>query len=130
MTSRTPCIKDVDEFCCVCGDFDTNTELRSISELIKAQYLKYYGTPMSNLDKPWVPTSVCYACRLTLSKQDDKSIKKNVIIQPTIWHEPQDHDTDVTFAYVIQKDLTRRIRRILFTETCKVNTSQNRDYKV
>ena len=69
MTSRTPCIKDVDKFCHVCGNCDANTERRSISELVKTQYLKCYGTHMKNLNEPWVvPTSVCNACRLTLSK--------------------------------------------------------------
>lgn len=98
MSSRIPCASKINQFCYICGNFDTEKYRRPITELIKTQYLQCYKISMANLNKPWVPTSVCNACRLNLSRWNDKVIKKDVVIEPTIWREPSNHMTDCYFC--------------------------------
>lgn len=113
MTSRYPCIEQVRKFCYICGNFETDSDRRSISEFIKTQYLKCYKKPMRNLDKPWVPTSICNSCRIALSAWDDKIIKKHLIIQPTIWREPKDHETDCYFCLCNTKGFNKKNKKNL-----------------
>lgn len=52
MSSRTTCKDKKDKFCYICGNFETETNRRTINDSIKSKYLECYKTPMKNLDKP------------------------------------------------------------------------------
>ncbi|XP_071054071.1 uncharacterized protein [Onthophagus taurus] len=60
------------------------------------KFVECYNIPMRNLVKPWVPTSICTTCRLTLINWND--MKKEVVITPTMWYEPKDHNEDCYFC--------------------------------
>lgn len=94
--SRNPCANKVDQFCYVCANFEPESFRRPINESIKNQYLKCYNVPMTNLDKSWVPKSICNVCRINLGRWDE--IKKEAVIQPTIWREPKNHYNDCYFC--------------------------------
>ena len=51
---------------------------------------------MKNLDKSWVPTVTCEDCRRTL--QNWHTIQKEVVIIPTAWCEPINHESDCYFC--------------------------------
>jgi len=95
-TSRTPCSDKIDKFCYVCGTFKTSHFRRTINDWTKDEYLECYNTPIKNLDKVWVPRSICNACRINFIKW--KEIKTDVIIQPAVWREPKNHHSDCYFC--------------------------------
>jgi len=95
-TSRTPCSDKIDKFCYVCGTFKTSHFRRTINDWTKDKYLECYNTPIKNLDKVWVPRSICNACRINFIKW--KEIKTDVIIQPAVWREPKNHHSDCYFC--------------------------------
>jgi len=95
-TSRTPCSDKIDKFFYVCGTFKTSHFRRTINDWTKDKYLECYNTPIKNLDKVWVPRSICNACRINFIKW--KEIKTDVIIQPAVWREPKNHHSDCYFC--------------------------------
>ena len=68
MSSRNRCCNKRSTFCNVCGKYETESFRWSINDSIKTVCLKCYGTSMKNLEKPWVPTSICNTCRVNLIK--------------------------------------------------------------
>ncbi len=95
-TSRTSCSDKTDMFCYVCAKFETSDCRRSINDWVKSKYLECYNIPMKNLDKVWVPRSICNSCRMNFKNW--KQIKKEVIIQPALWREPKNHHDDCYFC--------------------------------
>ncbi|KYN14527.1 hypothetical protein ALC57_13268 [Trachymyrmex cornetzi] len=81
--SRIPCKEKVNKFCYICGTFEAKAYRREINDSIKGQFEECYQTPMKNLDKSWVPDSICEDCRRTLKNWN--SIKKEVVTEPTVW---------------------------------------------
>lgn len=123
MSVRQPCIQKVDIFCNVCGKFETQSNRRGISDSIKSKYLEVYKTPMKNLDKPWVPKSICNTCRLNLTQWNDK--KGDVIIEPAVWHEPINHDEDCYFcAWDINGCNKRKKNNITYPEVRSVTPAK------
>ncbi|XP_014480135.1 PREDICTED: uncharacterized protein LOC106747274 [Dinoponera quadriceps] len=82
-------------------------------------------TSMKNLDKPWVPTSICNTCRLHLLNWENKSTKGQSVIQPTIWHEPKDHDTDCYFCLCQTKGFSKQyLNKIIYPKVKSVTPAK------
>lgn len=92
MSSRV-CVNDPDKFCYICGRYAIQKQRRVITELVKTNYQSYFGLQMINLDKRWVPHSVCTSCVSILSSwsKNSKDSKRMPFQIPTIWREPQSH---------------------------------------
>lgn len=98
MNSRQPCAEKMESFCYVCGKFETKYFRRLINDSIADLYSKCYKPSMNNLDKPWVPKSICNSCRLSMTRWNDKTRDTFVVTQPTIWREPMNHANDCYFC--------------------------------
>lgn len=69
-----------------------------ITDALKHAYLHYFGFPISDTDKPWVPKLFCNACRTKLYKW---SLGENVYFSfslPMLWREPKNHVDDCYFC--------------------------------
>ncbi|CAH0686096.1 unnamed protein product [Spodoptera exigua] len=65
MASRK-CKQSSDRFCYVCGQFIFSKKRRPIVDSLKTAYLHYFGFPVANQDKKWVPHVFCESCRIIL----------------------------------------------------------------
>ena len=79
------------KFCYICGRYATEKERREITKSFKVNYWNYFGIQLSNLDKTWVPQSVCTSCVSALSSWS-KNGKNMLFSAPTTWREPRSHD--------------------------------------
>jgi len=78
---------------------------------------------MLNFDKTWVPTSICNSCRWNLNKWEN--IQTNIIIEPVMWREPQNHTTDCYFcACVIAGYNKRNIKTIVYPDVSSVTAAK------
>ena len=66
MSSRV-CKLHPDRFCYVCGKIVQLNRGFPLTKPLQEAYLQYFGFPVSNQDKNWVPHVICTNCRLVLS---------------------------------------------------------------
>lgn len=98
MSSRLPCKATINKFCYICGHYEPSKTRRLITDSIKIKYSDYFKIPMQNLDKPWLPQSICNSCRIMLIYRGKRDIKTKVILEPAVWREPTNHSDDCYFC--------------------------------
>lgn len=99
-TSGRSCLIDPKCFCFICGQYVFKKYRKSITDFIKTAYTEYFKVQMCNLDKPWVPKTVCQNCVVSLRQW--KSAKRSSLKfqTPMIWREPKNHHDDCYFCVV------------------------------
>ncbi|XP_042889698.1 zinc finger and BTB domain-containing protein 14-like isoform X3 [Penaeus japonicus] len=102
MASRD-CKYPADAFCYVCGEFikagASKYSVGTSARMCEA-YNAYFGIPVGNQDKVWVPHFTCELCKITLEgwyRGENISMKFAV---PRIWREPTDHSSNCFFCMV------------------------------
>lgn len=65
---------------------------------MKGAYETYFGRSLSNLDKPWTPTSFCGHCAGRLDRWYKFGSAQLEFAVPVIWREPKDHTSDCYFC--------------------------------
>lgn len=92
------CKNDPNSFCYICGEIIFKNKGRDINEKIAEAFNNYFGFPVHNLEKSWVPKQCCNTCRLNLMDWSNGKIKSMPFGVPMRWSEPQNHDTDCYFC--------------------------------
>ena len=99
-------------FCYKCGKYGIHT--KNVDELLtfKQYYELFYKIPVTNLDKPRVPSVVCQTCYQRLmdwgAKRRDGATNFN---RPRIWSEPSNHYDDCFFCMVDVDTFNKRKRK-------------------
>lgn len=97
MSSRV-CKLHPNRFCYVCGKIVQLNRGFPITKPLQEAYLHYFGFPVSNQDKNWVPHVICTNCRLVLSSWYSGKNRSLKFGKPMIWREPTNHVTDCYFC--------------------------------
>ena len=98
-SKRRKCCNDPDIFCYICGCFTLLPQRRNINSFIKKIYLAYFGVPLGDQDKNWVPHQVCTTCVETLRSWSQGKNKKLKFGVPMVWREPKNHVDDCYFCF-------------------------------
>ncbi|CAH2086890.1 unnamed protein product [Euphydryas editha] len=97
MASRK-CKQSSDRFCYVCGQFIFSKKRRPIVDSLKTAYLHYFGFPVANQDKKWVPHVFCESCRIILLQWSSGEKVYLPFGSPMLWREPSNHENDCYFC--------------------------------
>ena len=97
MASRK-CKQSSDRFCYVCGQFIFSKKRRPIVDSLKTAYLHYFGFPVANQDKKWVPHMFCESCRIILLQWSSGEKVYLPFGSPMLWREPSNHENDCYFC--------------------------------
>lgn len=107
------CLNNQDNFCYVCGELTFTSQRRNFTSLIEQCYLDYFGFPVMNQDKSWVPHKCCVTCvRLLLgwAKQEPRHLSFAI---PMIWTEQKDHVSDCYFCLTQTKGITTKSKHTI-----------------
>ena len=86
MTSkRRKCCNDPDIFCYICDCFTLPPQRRNTNSFIKKIYLAYFGVPLGDQDKSWVPHQVFTTCVKTLRSWSQGKNAKLKFGVPMVW---------------------------------------------
>lgn len=69
-----------------------------MTNALKDAYLHYFGFPVGNTSKTWVPKLFCNACRTKLYKWSTGESVYFSFYQPMLWREPKNHVDDCYFC--------------------------------
>ena len=112
-SKQRKCCNDPDMFCYICGYFSLPPQRRNINSFIKKIYLAYFGVPLDDQDKSWVPHQVCTTCVETLrfwSQGKNAKLKFGVLM---IWRKPKNHVDDCCFCLVNVKGFNKKNKQHL-----------------
>lgn len=112
------CESNPNNFCYVCGKFTTKNTSENFSPRICRAYELYFGIPVKNQDKPWVPHVICSSCGKYL--RDWLSGRRSCLpfATPMLWKEQKDHIEDCYFCINKTEGLnTRKKRKHSYIET-------------
>lgn len=92
------CKNSADLFCYICGEFTIKSQRSAITTVVKRAYQLYFGFPVDERDKNWLPKTCCNSCSRTLRGWLEGSHKSMPFTTPMIWSEPQNHENDCYFC--------------------------------
>lgn len=99
MTSApVKCKNNPDDFCYVCGEFDSMMTKKPISKVHERAYLAYFGCVIGDQNEQWVPHFICRNCHLGLLKWMNDCGNGLSFAKPMVWHEPHNHTIDCYFC--------------------------------
>ena len=107
------CLNDPDHFCYICGEYILKENRKNIIKSVLENYSAYFGIPIENLDKTWVPHKVCRTCEEHLRQWSNKKRKSLKFGKPMIWREPTSHYDDCYFCSINVKGINKKSRRNL-----------------
>lgn len=99
-TSRRRCLNNPQCFCYICGEYVFQNYRKSITNFVKTAYYDYFKVQVYNLDKPWVPKTVCQNCVVSLRQWLNGKRNSLKFKTPMIWQEPKNHYDDCYFCLV------------------------------
>ena len=106
-SKRRKCCNDPDISYYICGYFTLSPQRRNINSFIKKIYLVYFGVPLGDQDKSWVPHQVCTTCVETLRSWSQGKNAKLKFGVPMVWREPKNHVDDCYFCLVNVKGFNK-----------------------
>lgn len=99
MTSNlTECKNKPDDFCYVCGEYNSAAVKKPITKVHKKAYLAYFGFGICDQNTQWVPHFLCKNCHLGLLKWMNDCGGGLSFSKPMFWREPHDHNIDCYFC--------------------------------
>lgn len=99
MTSKlVECKNNPDDFCYVCGEYNSAAVKKPITNAHKKAYLAYFGFGICDQNIQWVPHFLCKSCHLGLLKWMNDCGGGLNFVQPMCWREPHDHNIDCYFC--------------------------------
>lgn len=99
MTSESAaCKNNPDDFCYVCGQYDSATVKKPITKLHEKAYLAYFGFGICDQNKQWVPHFLCKNCHLGLLKWMNDCGGGLNFSKPMCWRKSNDHNVDCYFC--------------------------------
>lgn len=104
------CKNDPDKFCYICGEITFVSQRRNLTPLIKKLYESYFGFPVRQQDKVWVPHICCVTCVGLLTGWEKRSRSMPFGI-PMIWMEPINHSTNCYFCLTNTKGFTIKTKK-------------------
>ncbi|CAG9787072.1 unnamed protein product [Diatraea saccharalis] len=99
-TKKRRCLNDSNSFCVIYGEYTFAKYRKSITDFVKSAYFKYFGVHISNLQKPWVPNTVCQNCVVSSRQWSNGKRSALKFKTPMIWWEPRNHHDDCYFCMV------------------------------
>lgn len=111
---KSTCKNHPNTVCYVCGLYATSKYRRLISSssAFRQAYESYFGFPISNQDKNYVPRVTCNRCYVMLNNWfTGKSVTGLNFVVPCRWREPRDHLLDCYFCNSNFKGLTNCNRK-------------------
>lgn len=102
------CNKSPNLFCYVCGNLTLSSQRETISFQIKDAYRRYFGFPIDDRDKNWLPKICCSSCARSLRGWLKGSHKCLPFMKPAIWSEPQNHQNDCYFCLTKTRGFTKK----------------------
>ncbi|GAB0086114.1 hypothetical protein DMENIID0001_001100 [Sergentomyia squamirostris] len=114
-----------DLFCYVCGAFVILSNRININARTSEAYLEYFGFPIANQEKNWVPHVTCKNCNRIFSERRRDPNRKFDFAIPMIWKEPNptNHELD---CYFCQTDTVGHNSKTLKNIIYPTNTSSTR----
>lgn len=97
------CKYDADQFCYVCGEFGKKKSTRyCLTDFPKTceAFQHFFGYAPRNLDKSWVPSSICATCKKTLDAWVSNKKRALPFTSPRTWLKPSNHYSDCYFCMV------------------------------
>lgn len=99
MTSNpVKCKNNPDDFCYICGEYESVINKKQISTVHERAYLAYFGFGISDQTEQWVPHFICKNCHLGLLKWMNDCGNGLSFAMPMVWHQPQNHNIDCYFC--------------------------------
>lgn len=95
MNTTIKCKNDRSSFCYICVRYIVSTARKPLNQAAKLKYEEIFDLKIGNMEKNWVPTSICNTCRNNLYHLKRHKFKFNT---PAVWREPKDHLTDCLFC--------------------------------
>ena len=112
-SKRRKCCNDPDIFCYICGCFTLPPQRCNTNSFIKKIYLAYFGVPLGDQDKSWVPHQVCTTCVKTLRSWSQGKNAKLKFGVPMVWREPKNHVDDCYFCLINVKGFNKKNKQHL-----------------
>lgn len=108
-------------FCYVCGNLTLSSQRQTITSRIKDAYQLYFGFPIDERDKNWLPKICCNSCSRNLRGWLKGSRKSLPFMKPVIWSEPQNHETDCYFCMTKIRGFTKKNKnKVIYSNTSSV----------
>ncbi|XP_031628260.1 uncharacterized protein LOC116344036 [Contarinia nasturtii] len=99
MTSKSfACKNNPDDFCYICGEYDSVSVKKRLSKAHETAFLAYFGYGICDQNSQWVPHLICKSCHLGLLKWMNDCGGGLSFCQPMKWHEPKNHNIDCYFC--------------------------------
>ena len=112
-SKRRKCCNEPGIFYYICGCFTLPPQRRNINSFIKKIYLAYFGVPLGDQDKSWVPHQVCTTCVETLRSWLQGKNDKLKFGVPMVWREPKNYVYDCYFCLVNVKGFNKKNKQHL-----------------
>lgn len=94
----TECKNNPDDFCYVCGEYNSTVVKKPITTAHERAYLSYFGFGICDQNKSWVPHFLCKNCHLGLLKWMNDCGGGLSFAKPMCWRKPNDHNIDCYFC--------------------------------
>lgn len=107
------CVNSADIFCYICGEFTLKAQRNTLSDLIKRAYHCYFGFPVNDKDKYWLPKICCNNCSRSLRGWLKGSHKTMPFAKPMIWSEPQNHANGCYFCMTKTKGYSKKNKNMI-----------------
>ena len=88
------CLNHPDRYSFVSGKLTSKKQQRNITHDTKKMYIIYFGFPLVDQDKTWVPHKICKKCCLGLHNWINKRSSFMPFAVLMVWHEPKNHCQD------------------------------------
>lgn len=98
MTSKPVCKNNPDQFCYICGEYDSTQVKKRITKAHEKAFLAYFGHGICDQNAQWVPHLICKSCHLGLLKWMNDCGGGLSFSRPMIWREPSNHNIDCYFC--------------------------------
>jgi len=93
------CLKNMNLFCFICGQFSPNKHTAAISEKMLNAYASYFGINATlEMNKPWAPKIICSTCGRYLMAWSNGTQDSMPFAVPMIWREQRNHTNDCYFC--------------------------------